>query len=252
MKPIYITLLILFSLSASASDFKKEQRWADQIIDFIIDGDAIWLTAGDHKILGIYTSSQTSHVKGAAIIVHGSGVHPNWEEVILPLRTALPETGWSTLSIQMPVLSNSADYSEYASVFDEIAPRINAAIKFLHQKDINNIVIIAHSLGSTMSAYYLSSNPNTKISGFIAIGMPGASKDTKMNNLQSLKKIKLPMLDLYGSNDLPSVLTSATERKRASVNNSHYSQAVVDEANHFFSGKNSELLTTVRQWLNRQ
>jgi len=243
--------LIFFSPLTIASDLAKEQRWADQIIDYLIDGEAEWLSANKHKFLSIYTEAQTPQLSGAAIIIHGSGVHPNWEEVIQPLRTALPEKGWSTLSIQMPVLANDANYSDYANLFNEVSPRINAAIKKLKQQNINNIVIIAHSLGSTMSAYYLASNHNDSIKAFVAIGMPGKNKDDRMNNIITLKKISIPMLDLYGSNDLNTVLESAKARKQSTKHNPDYSQLVIKDANHFFTNKDSELINTISQWLSR-
>jgi len=248
---LFFALFQLFNSAANASDLAKEQRWADQVVDYIIDGDAEWLAIKNHKILSIYTEAQAPKVNGGAIIIHGSGVHPNWEEVIQPLRTALPEKGWSTLSIQMPVLANDADYSEYAKTFDDVAPRINAAIKFLKQKNINNIVIIAHSLGSTMSAYYLSSDKNHSVKAFVAIGMPGASKDKRMNNINALRQINIPMLDLYGSNDLDSVINSAEARKQSAAKNTHYSQVITKGANHFFTGKNAELIQAVSTWLNK-
>jgi len=248
---LFFSLFQLFISVANASDLAKEQRWADQIVDYIIDGEAEWLAIKNHKILSIYTEAQTPKVKGGAIIIHGSGVHPNWEEVILPLRTSLPEKGWSTLSIQMPVLANDVDYSEYAKTFDGIAPRINAAINFLKQKNINNIVIIAHSLGSTMSAYYLSNTKDSPVKGFVAIGMPGSSKDKRMDNISALKQINIPMLDIYGSNDLDSILNSAKARKQSAAKNAHYSQVITKDANHFFTGKNAELIQAVSNWLNR-
>lgn len=246
---IWIGLSVLLTNLAMSSDFAKEKRWADQVVNYIIDGEVEWLNIDGHKILTIYTEATTERAKGSAIIVHGSGVHPNWQDVIYPLRTELPEQGWNTLSIQMPVLSGDAKYSDYADLFDEIAPRIDMAIKSLKQKGENNIVLISHSLGSTMSAYYLSVHRKSGIKKFIAIGIPGAAKDKRMNNLQSLEKIKIPVLDLYGSEDLESVLASAQSRSSAAGSNKLYSQQVVKGANHFFVDKNTELVQSVLVWL---
>lgn len=236
---------------ALASDLKKEKRWADQVVNYIIDGEVKWLSVDGHKVLSIYTEAVTEKVKGSAIIVHGSGVHPNWADVIYPLRTQLPEYGWNTLSVQMPVLSGDVSYAEYADLFDEVAPRLNRAITFLEQKGEKNIVLIAHSLGSTMSAYYLSKNTNRSINKFIAIGMPGEAKDERMNNLLSLGKISIPVFDLYGSDDLTSVLKSAASRNRAAEKNKFYSQQMVKNANHFFADKNHELVQSVVHWLDQ-
>ena len=90
------------------------------------------LQAGDLSFLGIYTESSGGGdpPKGAAILVHGIGVHPDWPQVIHPLRVGLPERGWSTLSIQMPVLPNEAQSADYLPLLDGVAPRLDAAIDF--------------------------------------------------------------------------------------------------------------------------
>jgi len=249
---LYCTYLLLVSGTVMASDFAKEKRWADQIVDYLIDGEVEWLNTGKHKILAIYTEAVTETPKGSVIVIHGSGAHPNWSDVIHPVRTRLPEVGWNTLSIQMPVLSNDAEYTEYAPLFEEIKPRINAAIKNLKAKGSNKIMIVAHSLGTTMTTYYLASTKNHPVNAFIAIGMPGKSNDSRMNNVLSLKQVNIPVLDLYGSKDLKSVLDSTTERSEASLHNSKYSQLEIKDANHFFNNKNSELLEAVIHWLNKQ
>jgi len=246
--PLILIVISLFN-AAQASNLDKEKRWAEQIVDYLIDGEAEWLNLGKHKALAIYTESATDSVRGGVIVIHGSGVHPNWEEVILPLRTELANNGWATLSIQMPVLRNEAEYHEYAPLFDEVAPRIDAAIKNLQAKGIKKISIVAHSLGSAMSAYYLANNKNTTISSFVAIGMPGPREDRRMDTVLALQNINLPVLDLYGEKDLDYVLSSSKVRKDAGSKNKNYSQQVVKDADHFFVGKNSELVTRVNSWL---
>jgi len=251
MKIIVPLILIMFNLLniAQASDLGKEKRWADQIVDYLIDGEAEWLDLGKHKALAIYTESAADITRGGVIVIHGSGVHPNWQEVVYPLRTKLAESGWATLSIQMPVLDNEAEYQEYAPLFDEVAPRIDAAIKNLQAKGIKKISIVAHSLGSAMSAYYLSNNKNSSIRSFVAIGMPGPRNDKRMDTVLALQNINIPVLDLYGEKDLDYVLDSSQMRKQAGSKNKNYSQQVVTGANHFFVDKDAELLNSVNKWL---
>lgn len=104
----YKTLLIvgisLLMGLAHASDTAKEKRWADQVVDSLMVGDAEWLKVGKSKVLSLYTEHTAEKAQGAAIILHGVGVHPNWDQIIRPVRSQLPEYGWSTLSIQMPIL----------------------------------------------------------------------------------------------------------------------------------------------------
>lgn len=79
-----------------------------QIVDSILDGDAVWLAADDHQFLSIFTPADNDSSEKALIVMHGTGVHPNWDQVIRPLRVELTTRGWNTLSIQMPVLANDA------------------------------------------------------------------------------------------------------------------------------------------------
>lgn len=248
---LFINLLIL-SGSALASDKAKEKRWADQTVDALMVGEAQWLALKDHKILGIYTEETSGKAMGGALVLHGSGVHPNWPDVVYPLRTLLPEHGWHTLSIQMPVLSNEAKYEDYAPLMTEVAPRIEAGIKFLQNKGIQNIVIIAHSLGTTMTAYYLATSPNPAVRAFVAVGMPGQhAKLEQMNNIKSLEKINLPLLDIFGSEDLENIRTTKAQRSNAAkrAGNTAYTQVEVPAANHFFNNQGDTLVKRVRGWL---
>lgn len=250
-----ITLIFLgfglYSGPLSASDTEKEMRWRSQIVDGLIAGDAVDLQANTETFLGIYTEAGTDKPLGAAIVMHGTGVHPDWPDVILPLRSELPASGWATLSIQMPILANDAEHQEYAPLYAEVPARINAAIAFLQGKGFHNIVLIGHSLGSSMGASYLA-NGGKGISAFVAIGMSVEKEPhVRMDNVAFLGKITLPMLDLYGSQDLDGVrgsieLRSAAARK---AGNKQYRQQEVVGANHFFQGVEGDLVRIVKGWL---
>jgi len=251
--PLYLFIgLLTLNGTAIASDKAKEKRWADQIVDAIMVGEAQWIDIKDHKILGIYTEATSAKVTGAALVLHGSGVHPNWPDVVYPLRTQLPDHGWHTLSIQMPVLPNEAKYEDYAPLFPEVAPRIEAGIKYLQGKGLKNIVIIAHSLGTTMTAHYLANNPSSNVQAFVAVGMPGQhAKIEQMNNIKALEKIKLPLLDIFGGDDLENIRNTKTQRANAAkrAGNAKYTQVEVPAANHFFNNMGDTLVKRVRGWL---
>lgn len=239
---------------AQASDTAKETRWADQIVDELIDGDAVWLRAGDHRFLAIHMEHNTEALKGGAIILHGMGVHPNWQDVIYPLRTGLPERGWTTLSLQMPILPNEAEPDEYAPLMVEVPPRIDAAVAFLKQQGIDNMVLIGHSLGAVMAIYYLAGDSASvqEISAVAAIGLN--ARDTVNENLDTLpmlERVKLPLLDLMGSEDDADVKDTANERQEAAKRggNERYAQRVIQGANHFHVGQEAVVLETVDEWL---
>lgn len=239
----------LIANSVQGSDFAKEQRWADQIVDTLLVGEAKWLTVGDHKFLALYTENGVGETRGGAIIVHGIGAHPDWPEVIQPLRSQLPEHGWATLSIQMPILPNQATALDYVPLFEEVPPRIEAAIRFLQDQGIHNIVLIAHSLGTAMSSWYLASRPDNPLRAYVGIGMIENDQDPHLSNVAALKKIRIPVLDIYGSRDLSGVLRYAAARKQAARHNPGYRQRVIQDADHFHEGKEDELIKRIRGWL---
>ncbi len=251
LNAILIPLILVLFTPAQASDLAKEKRWADQVVDAILDGEAVWLNDGTSDFLGIYTEAGDD--KGRAVIVmHGTGIHPDWQQVIQPLRVGLTEHDWNTLAIQMPILPNEAEYQEYAPLYDEVAPRINAAIEYLKDNGVKQIVLIGHSQGATMAAYYLSTSKQP-VAGFVAIGIGVFADDPRMDSVKSLKSIKVPVLDLYGENDLEPILEGTAARADAAkqAGNTNFSQVEMAGANHFFDGKEDELVEAVANWLEK-
>ena len=248
---ILIALLMFTAVVAQASDLAKEKRWANQVVDAILDGEAVWLDDGHSEFLGIYTDAADESDR-SVIVMHGTGIHPDWQQVVQPLRVGLTEHGWNTLSIQMPILPNEAEYPEYAPLYDEVAPRIDAAIRYLKDNGSKHIVLIGHSQGASMAAYYLTTSKQP-IEGFVAIGMAAFADDPRMDSTLSLKKIHVPVLDLYGSADLEVVLKSVDKRSAAAkqAGNTDYTQLKINGANHFYDGHEDELVDTVSNWLNR-
>lgn len=233
----------------SGSDLAKEQRWREQIVDSLFDGEAVDLRAGETTFLGIYTEADEPTGR-AAIVIHGIGVHPNWPQVVYPLRTALPAHGWSTLAIQMPVLANEASSDDYAPLMDEVAPRIDAAIGYLKDQGAERIAILAHSLGASMANRYLAGDPDA-IAAYAAIGMSAGAAHAGQDNIALVSKIAVPMLDLYGQSDLESVLGSAAARAEAGAGNPGFQQAQIPGADHFFDGRDQALVDVVLQWLDQ-
>jgi len=252
MRALYLVgLVVSLSVAAGvhASDLEKEKRWADQVVDALLDGEAVYLNDGRGEFLAIETQSTDGGARKAAIVMHGTGVHPNWPTVVLPLRVGLTESGWDTLSIQMPVLANEAEHAEYAKIYDWVPGRLDAAIDYLRGKGFDKVVLVAHSQGSGMTAYYLAGQ-HRPVDGFVAVGMSGGIPGGPMDNLAHLPTVTAPMLDLYGSEDLPEVIESAEARAaQAGKAGGDYTQQRVAGADHFFDGEEAELLQAVNAWL---
>ena len=114
----WITLLML-AAPVAASDLEKEQRWREQVEDSIMDGEAVDLVVEGQEVFAIYMEAENGSDKGM-IVVHGTGIHPNWQQVVQPIRVEMTAHGWNTLSIQMPILHNEAQYEEYVALYPEV------------------------------------------------------------------------------------------------------------------------------------
>ncbi len=138
--PLYFLCLFLSALSmpALASDSAKEHVWAEQIKEQLIVGQALELKADKQSFFAIHTPAEGKLKRGGVILLHGLGAHPDWPDVISPLRKSLPESGWATLSIQLPVRPNSATFEDYPPLFPAAIARISAAIQHLQQQGLDS------------------------------------------------------------------------------------------------------------------
>lgn len=247
-----VCMIMLASPLSQASDIEKEKRWADQIIDALFDGEPVTLNADEQDFLAIYTGAADGGTANAAIVMHGIGVHPDWDQVVKPLRVGLAERGWSTLSLQMPILENGAAEEKYVPLMAEVPGRINAGLEYLKSQGATRIVIIGHSLGAAMAASYLAGSQDPAIIGFVGIGMNTSETLVELDSITSLKKITIPVFDLYGESDLAAVINSAPQRLEVitAQGNANSSQRKVDQADHFFNDMDTPLVGLVLSWMN--
>ncbi len=235
-----------------SSDLEREKRMAAEIEDVILDGEPIYLKAGAHEFLSIDTLPYGAS-KGAVILLHGRGYHPNWQDVIYPLRTGLAEVGWRTLSVQMPVLKKDAKYYDYVPLFPQSFPRIEAAIEHLKNAGVNNIVLLAHSCGAHMAMSWLREKGDSSIQAYIGVGMGATDYKQSMQEPFALDQLKVPVLDIYGAEDFPAVIRLAPSRISMMQKAAHplSVQKVVPGANHYFTDKGESLVEVVEEWLEK-
>lgn len=234
----------------AAPDYAREQRMASEIRDTILDGEVIALNDGKQDFMAILTPAEQP--RGAVIILHGRGYHPDWEDVAHPLRTGLAAKGWTTLSLQMPVLEKEAKYYDYVPLFANADKRIDAGIAFLKQKGIAPIVLAAHSCGAHMAMNWVGNKGDGDIAAYIGMGMGATDYQQDMVQTFPLDKMKVPVLDVYGEKEYPQVINTAAERQNLmqKAGNPHSKQMVLPEADHYFKEKGGELNAVVANWLN--
>ena len=236
---------------ASEPDFAREARMADEIVDVILDGDPVWLTAGEREFLGIYTEADEPGT--AVLILHGRGFHPDWADTINPLRVGLVERGYSTLSLQMPVLAKDARYYDYVPIFHHAHPRIEAGIRYLRDRGHGKIVLLAHSCGVHMAMDWIRTTNDRSIDAFVGLGMGATDYRQPMHQPFPLDWMHVPVLDLYGADEYPAVIRLAPGRKVMieKAGNSRSRQVVLPDANHYFTDQGDALVGAVADWLDQ-
>jgi pimeloyl-ACP methyl ester carboxylesterase len=234
-----IALLLLPVPAWSQADYARERRWAEEVTPALVVGDPVDLVLeSGRKFLAIYAPAPKT--AGGVIVVHGLGVHPDWG-LIGTLRSRLPEHGYATLSVQMPVLAAGAPGEEYPPLFPEAAERLAAAVAWLRGKGVGKMAIVSHSMGARMANHFLARAADPGVAAWVAIGIPGLVVGTA----------KVPALDLYGEKDYPAVLGNAPKRAEVLRAIRGSAQAEVAGADHFFAGREDELVRQVRLFLDR-
>jgi predicted alpha/beta-hydrolase family hydrolase len=233
-------LLLAPAFALAQADYAREKRWAAEIAPSILFGDPVYLDLkSGHRFLAIYTPSPKA--AAGVITVHGIGVHPD-HGLINPLRSQLAEQGYTTLSVQMPVLAADARGDEYPPLFPEAAERLQAAIAFLRAKGLKKVAIVSHSMGSRMTNDFLIRVADPGVDAWVAIGI-SSGEFTRPESFRA------PVLDLYGEKDLPAVLDNAGRRAAAIKAVRGSGQVQVAGADHFFTGVREELVRQVKLFL---
>ena len=236
---------------AAAQDLERERRLEAEIVDMIIDGEPVHLDAGGHPFLALHTEAADGGSGRAVLVMHGRGFHPDWPEVAAPLRAELPEHGWETLSLQMPVLGKSAKYYDYVPIFPTAFPRIRAGIEYLRERGADIVVLAAHSCSAHMAMAFVRHHGDAGFDGFIGIGMGATDLGQPMREPFPLAAMTVPVLDLFGDEDYPSVPREAPGRLAAIRTAGHprSAQRMVPGADHFFRDMDEELVEVVVDWL---
>ena len=246
MSTIVAVVLILFSALACtqegrAQDYEREQRWADQTLPTLLIGDAVWLQQKNgHRFLALYTEAKKA--RGAIIVAHGRGWSPDFE-LYGSLRTKLADAGYTTLSIQLPVLSGTGKLGDYIELYPDARERFQLAVDFLKSKSFRNVAIVSHSLGATMANQYLIKTEDRTVGAWVFVGI--------VNGLEEMFRIGIPVLDVFGSKDWEIARLGADERLRQIRKNVKSGQVIVPDAEHFFEGKEDVLSGIIVKFLDR-
>ena len=238
-----LALLALLGLAACASvapDYAREKRLADEFVPSMVEGRVVTIeTHAGLKFLGILTEARKP--RAAVILVHGLGVHPDFG-LIGDLRSRLPERGYTTLSIQMPVLAADADRSLYPAIFAEADERIAAALDYLRPRVPVKVAIVSHSMGARMVNDFLKKRPDAPLMAWLPVAISSGEFD-------ALPALRFPVFDIYAQKDFDVVRKGAADRASALRRIKGSKQAMVYGADHYFTKKEKEVAALIDKLL---
>jgi hypothetical protein len=156
---------------------------------------------------------------------------------------SLADRGFTTLSIQRPVLAADAPSDAYAPLFPLAADRIAVAAAWLAARGYKDIVLVSHSLGSRMANGYFDHATSPAYRRWIALGLGDEFSRS------FTQKRPVPVLDVQGDADLPAVLKNAAARRRVAESTRGGRQLTIAGADHFYAGRHAELIAATREYL---
>lgn len=242
-------LLMLASCSTSPEsdktacpiDRERETRIESEATSTLFDGEPvrIELESGDGKFakdfLAIWTEGDDD--KPVVVLAHGPQRHVA-SNIISSTAIELNQLGYSTLSLQLPVLNKDCQSADdYPSTFPEAFGRINAAAKWLKANDRNDLALFGHWIGNS----YFANTKSAPYQSWIVNGLTGRFGSVGENEPR--------VLDVFGENGNSFTLRSAWLRRIWLWFRDDGTQVVIPGADQNFTNQTADLASAIDSFL---
>ena len=227
--------------AVTIADVDRERTIATNITERTPALELVWLDADGEPVPAFFMPAASRHPEGVVILLHDLGAHPDWPDVIRPLREALVAAGWAVIAPQLPLLAPGAPRADYDEILGLAIARIHLALAHLQTLRFKRLAVVGYGAGASAGLAAFTDLPNSPLFAFTAIGL-GA-----VDGL-----VDVPFLDVVGALDESAVRDAAANRSLLARRNaqSQYRRLEIAGANHRFAGTSGELVKRVRGWLN--
>ncbi|RDL44434.1 DUF3530 domain-containing protein [Marinomonas piezotolerans] len=168
------------------------------------------IEANGTSFLGLFEESTSGDPQGCVLILHNDHGHPDWPQVVSPLRYSLPEHSWCSLSIEVPdiiergalaTLNDNEENSEVeiqANLPNEeiVFARVDAALSRIREKGYNQVVYLGYRTGAAYALRYTAEN-NIVGQALVLIEPKTIAPVSQFQLSQEIRKLRLPVLDYY-------------------------------------------------------
>lgn len=209
-----------------------EQKLASRLAISQIDIEQIWLPNGAGTFLALHRPANVPIPAGGLVITTAPGGIVDGSPVHRHIAESAALGGWSVVSIQQV----SADLAEAEAV-----SRIDAAIAYLTELGIENIVLVSDALGVPATIECIANNEGLKIAGLVVLGQWS----------DSLEGLTVSILDIAGSRDLAALRAQQVRKAQARDYPRPIERLMIDGAGPKFYGYEAPVAARVRGWLKR-
>ena len=169
------------------------------------------LTAAGTDFLGLLRESETGDPQGCLLMLHGDHGHPDWPQVIAPLRTKLPIHSWCTLAIEVPDIDGRATPVTIAATSDDNAApqenpallneeavfaRIDAAVQLIRDSGYSQVAYLGYRTGAAYALRFAAERGTTN-QALILIEPRSFAPLSEFELAQNIERLRLPVLDYY-------------------------------------------------------
>lgn len=252
----WLSLTLLGSMATLS--WAAPDPWAELLQqDARLASEVRWVETGAERGLYLYRPNEAAKQRGIVLLLHDLHAHADWPRLIGPLRSALPEYGWSTWSLQLPPPPSEADNEAYVQ---SVGARLGAALSAAAEQSDSPLLLLGAGTGASAALQYLAQSPDTPVRGLVALSMrplPGEG----VEQLRALvAQAAVPVLEVFAERDLPMVLQGIDDRRRlgarpksadtgAAAKPARYRQLLIEGADADYSGQTDVLAKRIRGWM---
>lgn len=245
-------LMAVFFIAPAVADLDAESRLNSTMLQAPdIEGEVLEIGDPAAPVVAIYRRQRLAEARGGAILLHDSHRNADHREVIRPLRLGLSESGWHTLSLQLPVAYAGDARPLDAPGREEIARRLGHGIDYLKSQSINHQVVIACGDSATAAIAEIATNPAAEVKALILISSD-AGMHPEDGALEALPQVKVAMLDVVAQFDRRTSEAAQRRRDLAGKPGQTVRQIVIPDARPGYAATTGILLSRISAWLASQ
>ncbi|QUX94697.1 DUF3530 domain-containing protein [Marinomonas sp. CT5] len=167
------------------------------------------LEANGESFLTLYRPSLTSSTQGCIILLHSDNEHPDWPDAIGPLRDAMPEHSWCTVSIEVPdIIKRAKPVKAPSPTADDTQPlnelpnqpmvfaRIQATINKAQEEGVSQFTLLGYGTGASYALGFLSANKDAA-EALVLIDIESPPNLSDYEVAQQIRQVAQPILDYY-------------------------------------------------------